>query len=89
MSHIYLTGDVVESNDLSGLLETQNPDWRTIAMTKLQRYGMRVVNPIVGTYATDEGLERRVRRALDLIDQADAVLANLKAPGYGTPMEIF
>jgi hypothetical protein len=89
MSHIYLTGDVVESNDLSGLVDRPEPDWRTIALSKLQRYGVRVVNPIVGAWATDDEQERRVRRALDLIDQSDAVLANLRAPGYGTPMEIF
>lgn len=88
MSHIYLTGDVVESTDFAGLSESE-PDWRTRALTKLQRYGMRVVNPIVGVGATDESLEKRVRRALDLIDQADAVLANIKKPSYGTPMEIF
>jgi hypothetical protein len=88
MSQIYLTGDVVETTDLAGLAEAE-PDWRSRALSKLQRYGMRVVNPIVGVGATDETLERRVRRALDLIDQADAVLANLKKPSYGTPMEIF
>jgi hypothetical protein len=91
MSHIYLTGDVVESSDLSGLVtDSSQLDWRSLAMTKLQSCGMRVVNPIVlGAWATDEGLERRVRRALDLIDQSDAVLANLRSPGHGTPMEIF
>lgn len=88
MSHIYLTGDVVESTDFAGISDSE-PDWRTRALTKLQRYGMRVVNPIVGVGATDETLEKRVRRALDLIDQADAVLANIKKPSYGTPMEIF
>jgi hypothetical protein len=89
MSQIYLTGDVVESSDLSGLVDNPELDWRSFAMTKLQRYGMQVVNPIVGAWASDVGLERRVRRALDLIDQCDAVLANLKTPSYGTPMEIF
>jgi hypothetical protein len=92
MSHIYLTGDVIESQDMSGLVESSEPDWRMLAITKFQRCGMRVVNPISGVsgaWASDDGLERRVRRALDLIDQCDAVLANLKTPGYGTPMEIF
>jgi len=42
MSHIYLTGDVVESTDLSGLVDRPEPDWRTIALSKLQRYGVRV-----------------------------------------------
>jgi hypothetical protein len=88
MSQIYLTGDVVESSDLAGLADAE-PDWRSRALSKLQRYGMRVINPIVGVGATDETLERRVRRALDMIDQADAVLANLQKPSYGTPMEIF
>ncbi len=88
MSSVYLTGDVIENADLIGL--PSEPDWRTHALSKLQRYGMRVVNPIVGPWAgSDEGLERRVRRALDLIDQCDAMLANLREPGYGTAMEIF
>lgn len=89
MSSIYLTGDVIESTDLSGLFDSPEPDWRSIAMSKLQRCGMKIVNPIVGAWASDDGLERRVRRALDLIDQCDALLANLKMPSYGTPMEIF
>lgn len=90
MSSIYLTGDVIESSDFSGLMDScPEQDWRTIAMSKLQRVGMRVVNPIVGAWASDDALQRRVRRSLDLIDQCDAVLANLKMPGYGTPMEIF
>jgi hypothetical protein len=89
MSSIYLTGDVIESTDFSGWMEYPEPDWRTIALSKLQRYGMKVVNPIVGAWASDDGLERRVRRALDLIDQCDALLANLKTPSHGTPMEIF
>lgn len=89
MSQIYLTGDVIESTDFAGLVDNPEADWRTIALSKLQRYGMRVVNPIVGVGATDGSLERRVRRALDLIDQADAVLANVHKPSYGTPMEIF
>jgi len=89
MSQIYLTGDVIESTDFAGLVDNPEPDWRTRALSKLQRYGMRVVNPIVGVGASDQALESRVRRALDLIDQADAVLANLKKPSYGTPMEIF
>ena len=89
MSQIYLTGDVVESSDLSGLVACPELDWRTQAMAKLQRYGMKVVNPLLGTWTSDEALERRVRRALELIDQCDAVLANLNLPGYGTPMEIF
>lgn len=89
MSQIYLTGDVIESQDITGLVDASEPDWRMLAITRLQRCGMRVVNPILGAWASDDGLERRVRRALDLIDQCDAVLANLKTPGYGTPMEIF
>jgi hypothetical protein len=88
MSQIYLTGDVIESTDLAGLANSE-PDWRTVALSKLQRVGMRVVNPIVGVGVSDLEMESRVRRALDLIDQADAVLANLTKPSYGTPMEIF
>ena len=88
MSSIYLTGDVIENPEALGFCT--EPDWRTLAMSRLQRYGMRVVNPIVGAWAgSDEGLERRVRRALDLIDQSDALLANLHDSSHGTAMEIF
>lgn len=89
MSQIYLTGDVIESTDIAGLMDNPDLDWRTRALSKLQRYGMRVINPIVGVGANDLAMESRIRRALDLIDQADAVLANLKNSSYGTPMEIF
>src|SRR5579883_2384256 len=89
MSQVYLTGDVVERTDFSGLIDNPEADWRTLALTKLQRYGMSVVNPIVGAWASDEALERRISRSLDLIDQCDAVLANLNTRSYGTPMEIF
>lgn len=89
MSSIYLTGDVIENPEYLGL--SVEPDWRSLAMSKLQRYGMRVVNPIIGAWdgQTDDGIDRRVRRALDLIDQCDALLANLNQSSHGTAMEIF
>ena len=68
------------------------PDWRTLAMTKLQRYGLNVLNPLELTWSMGDletGVDSRVRRALDLINQCDAVLANLIKPSYGTAMEIF
>ena len=61
-------------------------------MTKLQRHGISVVNPLdlvfahIDDFATSDP---SVRKALDLIDQSDAVLANLMRPSYGTAMEIF
>ncbi|MBY0360086.1 MAG: nucleoside 2-deoxyribosyltransferase [Candidatus Obscuribacterales bacterium] len=70
----------------------QEPDWRAQAISKLQRYGLRVVNPIdwaIPLGEEPEGVEKRVRRALDLIDQCDALLANLHRSNHGTAMEIF
>lgn len=98
MSSIYLTGDAIEAPEINMLVNDQQPDWRAIAMNKLQRYGLRVVNPIVEMMASslgeEPGMDKSVRRALDLIDQCDALLANLTSPastgpGYGTAMEIF
>lgn len=89
-SAIYLTGSTIETGEtVAGIAE---PDWRSIAMTKLQLYGLKVVNPLQLTWSAgelDDGLERRVRHSLDLIDQSDALLANLLRPSYGTAMEIF
>jgi hypothetical protein len=98
MSSIYLTGNALEAPEINMLVADQQPDWRAVAMTKLQRYGLRVVNPIVemtssSPHPEESGMEKSVRRALDLIDQCDALLANLSSaalgPGYGTAMEIF
>lgn len=91
MSSIYITQEVVEMSDLVPI--SPQPDWRTLAISKLQRYGLRVVNPIdwamPGSAAEMDNVEQRVRRALDLIDQCDALLANLHRSNYGTAMEIF
>jgi hypothetical protein len=90
ISSIYLTGNTFNSSALQGL--NIEPDWRTLAVTKLQRHGLKVVNPIEWALTgPDEELniERRVRRALDLIDQCDVLLANLQTPSYGTAMELF
>jgi hypothetical protein len=89
-SSIYLSGSTIEAvNPVAAIAE---PDWRSLAMTKLQRSGLTVVNPLQLTWSAgelDEGGERQVRRALELIDESDAILANLLRPSYGTAMEIF
>lgn len=89
-STIYLTGGTVEPPHDVG--EMSEPDWRSLATTKLQRYGLRVVNPLQLPWSAlefEETIEHRVRRALDLIDQADALLANLLRPSYASAMEMF
>lgn len=91
MSSIYITHEVVEMSDL--LPMAAQPDWRTLAISKLQRYGLRVVNPIDWAIPANtelvDSVEKKVRRSLDLIDQCDALLANLNRSNYGTAMEIF
>lgn len=90
MSSIYITHEVVEMSELVPM--APQPDWRTLAISKLQRYGLRIVNPIEWAMPNSveiDSVEKRVRRALDLIDQCDAVLANLHRSNYGTAMEIF
>lgn len=95
LSSIYLTGDQLDSQQLSGQIPL--PDWRSSAVTKLQRYGVKVINPLEFAYSLanrpeqilGEEVESRVRRALELIDQADAVLANLTRSSYATAMEMF
>lgn len=99
LSSIYLTGDNLEAQDV--LSQTPMPDWRSVALSKFQRHGLKVVNPL--ELAWSMGAERmqqltelpdavddpRVRRALDLIDQCDVLLANLTKSSYGTAMEMF
>lgn len=89
-SAIYLSGTTITSLDTIG--PNPEPDWRSLAMTRLQRYGFQVLNPLDLTWSSS-GLaadrDRNVRRALDLIAQCDAVLANVTRPSYGTAMEIF
>jgi hypothetical protein len=89
-STIYLTGSSVDLANLKAQLP--EPDWRSLAMSRLQRYGLRVLNPLDLTWSEmyqEYGADKRVRRALDLIDQCDALLANLSRASYGTAMEIF
>lgn len=86
-SSIYLSGSTIEAVDPS--VAIAEPDWRSIAMTKLQRSGLTVVNPLQLTWSSGELDGGLVRRALELIDESDAILANLLRPSYGTAMEIF
>ncbi len=88
---IYLSGSTIDPT-AEAVGAGGEPDWRAFAMTKLQRFGLRVVNPLHLTWDTHElgdNLEARVRHSLDLIDQSDALLANLWRPSYGSAMEIF
>ncbi len=74
-------------------------DWRSFAFNRLESYGLKVVNPLSLTWMSRNGDpgdpdlkevgDIRVRRALDLIDQSDALLANLGDTGWGVAMEIF
>jgi hypothetical protein len=99
MSSVYLTGDSLQAQDLLELQSLQTaPDWRAFAMTKLRRYGLKIVNPLEFTWSGNPGedvrelgesSDLRVRRALDLIDQSDVLLANLNRSSYGTAMELF
>ncbi len=94
-SSVYLTGETLETQGL--MANASLPDWRSSAMNKLQRYGLRVVNPLELTWSLpdaemfefSEGSDLRVRRALDLIDECDTLLANLNRSSYGTAMEMF
>lgn len=94
---VYLTGDSIYARDYMGDMMAR--DWRSAAMLKLRNYGLRVVNPLELAWAVNsqEGeplafadfADKRVRRALDLIDECDALLANLENSNYGTAMEMF
>lgn len=96
LSSIYLTGDNLESPDV--LSQGAMPDWRSVALSKFQRHGLKVVNPLELAWSVGDRInplempdvvDPRVRRALDLIDQCDALLANLNRSSYGTAMEMF
>jgi hypothetical protein len=96
LSSIYLTGDTIEAQSFAG--QASLPDWRSFALSKLQRYGLKVVNPLELAWTNADlpdqfdpvdAVDQRVRRALDLIDQCDAVLANLTKSSYATAMEMF
>lgn len=94
-SSIYLTGSTIDAQEV--VASGPDADWRSLAMTKLTRYGLKVVNPLefpwtpehAGVQDLNEGLNIKVQRSLELIDQCDAVLANLNRSSYGTAMEIF
>src|SRR5277367_4673850 len=92
LSSIYLTGGTLDAQDVVN----QNPvdDWRSFALNRLQRYGLKVVNPLAlawerETSATDSEVHKQVLRSLGMIDQCDGVLANLTRSSYATAMEIF
>lgn len=96
LSTVYLTGDSVNAHDLMG--EIASSDWRSSAVQKLETHGLRVVNPLELAWAMQEIREpldisdsanKKVRRALDLIDECDALLANIERSSYGTAMEMF
>jgi hypothetical protein len=87
---IYLTGSTTEV--VSFTEQPPEPDWRVFAMSRLQRHGINVINPLDLIWSeadVSDKMEQGVKKALDLIDQSDAVLANLTKPNYGTAMEIF
>lgn len=98
LSSIYLSGGSIDQQELAsqGL---PGADWRSVALGKLQRHGLRVVNPLEFAWSgiehseaidiIDDRVDMRVRRSLDLIDQCDALLANLNRSNYGTAMELF
>lgn len=92
--------DLSQVQSVSSISHLAHPDWRTFAMTRLTNHGLRVINPLEFAWTEtelnfDDAIElsgssdSRVRRALDLIDQSDAVLANIERASYGTAMEMF
>jgi len=93
LSSIYLTGGTFDPV----IALDSEPNWRSMAMTRLRRYGLKVVNPLEFAWGSEEadvtdlsdGTRIKVKRALELIDQCDALLANLNRSSYGTAMEIF
>jgi len=93
LSSIYLTGGTLDAQDVvnHGAVD----DWRSFAFTRLQRYGLRVVNPLALAWEREaagiggQDMHKQVLRSLGLIDQCDAVLANLTRASYATAMEIF
>ncbi len=96
LSSIYLAGSSYDSPEIIGL--DPNYDWRCQAVSRLGSYGLSVINPIEISFAamdpanineTESDKDPRVVRALDLIDQSDALLANINLSSYGTAMEIF
>ena len=94
LSSIYLTGGIYNSQTVAAGTDTE---WRSSALNHLQKYGLRVTNPLELAWTSedlplgeiDAKTNSKVRRALDLIDQSDAILANLNRPDFGTAMGNF
>ncbi|MBZ0187739.1 MAG: nucleoside 2-deoxyribosyltransferase domain-containing protein, partial [Candidatus Obscuribacterales bacterium] len=93
---VYITGDSINARDSVGAIPVR--DWRSHALTRLQTSGLKVINPLELAWTfTDQcefeflsdSADKRVRRALDLIDECDAMLANLEMSSYATAMEMF
>jgi len=97
LSSIYLSGGTIDAQEVVNYAAAD--DWRSQALNKLQRYGLKVVNPLELAWAREsltqydqtqnDDMKMRVLRSLELIDQCDAVLANLARSSYATAMEIF
>ncbi len=101
LSSIYLSGTSFDSPEIIG--QDPNFDWRCQAVSKLGSHGLTVINPIEISFNSSEtpnlsqsnisqanrDKDPRVIRALDLIDQSDALLANINQASYATAMEIF
>jgi hypothetical protein len=103
LASVYLTGETINDKDGIALARGHqlSVDWRSFAFSRHESYGFKVVNPLSLSYmsptagrdsreiAVGESNDIRVRRALDLIDQSDALLANLEESNVGVAMEIF
>lgn len=96
LATVYITGGSLNAHDLMG--ELAAPDWRSSAVQRLETHGLRVVNPLELAWSVPECREaidisdsanKKIRRALDLIDECDALLANIERSSYGTAMEMF
>jgi nucleoside 2-deoxyribosyltransferase len=96
LATVYLTGDSLKAHEF--MSDIQARDWRSTAVQKLETHGLRVVNPLELAWCIEETPEaieisdsanKKIRRALDLIDECDALLANIERSSYGTAMEMF
>ncbi len=96
LANVYITGDSVNAHEVMGELAV--PDWRASTVQRLETHGLRVVNPLELAWSVQETREnidisdladKKVRRALDLIDECDALLANIERSTYSTAMEMF
>ncbi|MBI5173597.1 MAG: hypothetical protein HY986_11975 [Candidatus Melainabacteria bacterium] len=93
-------GELSQVQNTAARNSSSQADWRTFAMTRLTNHGLKVINPLELPWTEtefnfDEAIDlagtsdQRVRRALELIDQSDGLLANIERANYGTAMEIF